>query len=207
MRRYQECRSSLDGHSEGFSVITGFRSNRGRQFDDSRRRLRGRVAWIVFVFRDAVKPSMAAPGETPVSHGLENKHRSHFRFRRHDASRNASPVIQCVALSYCAQDLVLSGRFEKGSQQIRCVHAQGAGVVAKLQHVQLPLARRGSLFASRAAVNPSVEASGETSCFARPGKQVSDPLWVRTTPLDCGEGANLDKPLMRGDRPSERDRG
>jgi hypothetical protein len=27
------------------------------------------VAWIAFVFRIAVKPSLAAPGETPVSHG------------------------------------------------------------------------------------------------------------------------------------------
>src|SRR5450631_63518 len=33
------------------------------------------LTWIAFVFRSAVKPSMAAPGETPVSHGPENKHR------------------------------------------------------------------------------------------------------------------------------------
>jgi hypothetical protein len=33
-------------------------------------------------------------------------------------------------------------------------------------------------------VNPSLEASGETSCFARPGKQVSDPLVVRATLLE-----------------------
>jgi hypothetical protein len=33
-------------------------------------------AWIAFVFRDAVNPSMDASGETPVSHAPENKHRS-----------------------------------------------------------------------------------------------------------------------------------
>jgi hypothetical protein len=32
--------------------------------------------WILFVFRDAVNPSMDAAGETPVSHAPENKPRS-----------------------------------------------------------------------------------------------------------------------------------
>jgi hypothetical protein len=36
------------------------------------------MAWIAFVFRAAVNPSMDAVGKTPVFHTPENKNRSTF---------------------------------------------------------------------------------------------------------------------------------
>jgi hypothetical protein len=41
--------------------------------------------WIAFVFRAAVKPSLAAAGETPVSHAPENKPRSPLACNASDA--------------------------------------------------------------------------------------------------------------------------
>ena len=66
-------------HPSRSAIFVGDLIDRGPKQLATVNLVRGMVeagARMAFVFRDAVKPSVAAAGETPVSHAPENKHPS-----------------------------------------------------------------------------------------------------------------------------------